>query len=177
MMARDEVHFDDWLSQDAIEDYDELCNAIERYVQNYIKWRVIKNDTFICFYIIDIDDIPRLRVSVRINKALCVEVHKGELLLSKTSLSWVLGSENKLTCFSQLDTLLSHYGSDKNEITISHSVDSLACGLTQLCERVKESDEYDSSTVERLMLLTEHFHCCLHHGVDIALMLLLLPFI
>ena len=96
-------------------------------------------------------------MSVRINRALCVEVHKGGFLLSKSSLSWVMGTENKLTCWSQLDTLLSHYGSDIYVLPLSHFIASFECYLNDLCERIRESDEYEGSTLERLVLLKEQF--------------------
>ena len=109
-------------------------------------------------------------MSVRIKRALCVEVHKGGFRLHKSSLSWVIGNENKLTCRFQLDTLLSHCSSCTHVLPIVHFVATLECCLNGLCERKRKSEEYENIKLcSDWFYLKKNFHCCLLLSVGTAL--------
>lgn len=155
--ARDEAQFEDWMERDIIRNYNELRNDLERYVANHVPWKLIIGEDCVCFYIVDTDDTPRLRVSIRVRNDLLVEVHRQGCVLGKRTLSWILGTENKLEHWSQLDTLLSHFSSEHSDsdVSISSYIETVDCLLQEVCKRVRESDDYDSSTLERLVLLKE----------------------
>lgn len=64
-------------------------------------------------------------------------------MLSKRSLSWIVGKENKLEHWSQLDTLLIHFSSEHSDsdVSISSYVESVDCLLEEVYKRVRKSDK------------------------------------
>ena len=133
------------MERDIIHNYNELRNDLERYVANHVPWKLIIGEDCVCFYIIDIDNTNtlRLRVSIRVRNDLLVEVHRQRCVLSKRSLSWIVGKENKLEHWSQLDTLLIHFSSEHSDsdVSISSYVESVDCLLEEVYKRVRKSDK------------------------------------
>jgi hypothetical protein len=111
----------------------------------------------LCIGLTDFDDVPRFIVFVRILNDLSVDVYKGQLRVSKQSLQWILGKDNKLSCWSQLDSLISHFDAYSTDVsfTVNDQVALVEQALTELHNLVNYSDEYDADVADRLQFLSE----------------------
>ena len=109
--VREEQMFSDWMSGDKIVSFDDLCIKANDYVKSSedIEWLVIRRREYLCISAAELFGIPRFNVVIRIREVMTVDVFKGESHLSSDSLRWVLGTDSKLVCWSQLSSLLSHF--------------------------------------------------------------------
>jgi hypothetical protein len=154
---RDEALFEEWIAEDKIGDYKKLSEGIFEYAKTYSKWLVMRNETMICLYVINFDEVPKLAVSITVHSDLSVVVYKGDLKLPYESLRWLLGDVNKLAYWSQLASLLSHYGSTVLEITVAEYAACLESYIKDLEQKVRDSKEYDDDIADRLAFLCEQY--------------------
>ena len=88
------------MSADTIKHYETLCAGIDNYIENYSKWHIFRINDIICLYVINFDDIPKIDVSITVQKDLNVQVYKAGLGLINCTLNWVQGQSNKLAYWS-----------------------------------------------------------------------------
>ena len=105
--ARNELHFEDWVSNDKVSDYDGLSQRISDFLKEYSDWNTLTTDQCICIYRVDIANIPKIVVSSKIGRSLRVEAFKGESPVDINILKTVLGTDCVLQHFSQLSSLIS----------------------------------------------------------------------
>ena len=77
--------------------------------------------------------------------------------MSCDSLRWVLGTDCKLSCWSQLSSLLSHFAScaKGSSLSVQDQVKLVDRALNELIDMTDESDEYLPSVTSRLQFLRE----------------------
>jgi hypothetical protein len=110
LTVRDDQMFSDWMSDDRIASFDDLCFKAHDFVKSSadVEWLVIRRIDYLCISAIEVSDVPRFTVVIRIRQDMTVDVLKGECRLSSDTLRWVLGNDCKLVCWSQLSSVLSH---------------------------------------------------------------------
>jgi hypothetical protein len=159
MSQRDEQQFNDWMASDRIETFDDMSDKIDNFLKRYLesKWIIKHLKDCVCIGLTDFDDVPRFIVFVRVRNDLSVDVYKGQLRVSKQSLQWILGKENKVCCWSQLDSLISHFDSYSTDatFTVNDQVALVEQALTELHNLVNDNDDYDADVADRLQFLSE----------------------
>jgi hypothetical protein len=158
--ARYEQQVAEWMSSDIIRDFTDLLSRIEDYMKNYDKWTVLRDERYLLFCCIELAEIPHISVSIRCDNSLHVDVFKGELKVDTSCLEWVIGKECKLTHWSQLASLLSHFvvnSHDTKELAVPDVVASVEHMLKKLCDRLLDGDEYSTDIHTRLCFLSEQF--------------------
>ena len=158
MLAREEQMLTDWLHEDKIVTYEELCGKIDSFMKDYANWIIVKNVDYICLCNITVSDTPRLHVAIRFDRSLHVDVYKGELKLDDGALEWILGKSCKLLMWSQLCNLLSHFSGvavGSHIMSVKDTVSSIHCVLNDLCERITDSEDDYSNVISRLKFINE----------------------
>ena len=158
--ARDEQLFSDFLVDDKIATYEELCGRISETVSDYQHWITVKESDAVCLCNITFTETPRMRVVIRINKQMLVSVYNGELKLDSSALEWILGKSCTLTLWSQLTNLLSHFSAvaaGTVNLSVQDSVRCVAQLLRDLYRRLSDDTEHGFSgdVAERLNFLIQ----------------------
>jgi hypothetical protein len=112
------------------------------------------------FCCIKLSEIPHISVPIRCDNSLHVEVFQGELKVDTSCSEWVIGKECKLTHWSQLASLLSHFvvnSHDTIELAVPDVVASVEHILKKLCDRLLDGDEHSTDIHTRLCFLSEQF--------------------
>jgi hypothetical protein len=111
LTVRDIQMFSDWMSDDRIASFDDLCFKAHNFVKGSVdvEWLVIRGIEYLCISAVEVSDVPRFTLVIRIRQDMTVDVFKGECRLSSDTLRWVLGNDCKLVCWSQLSSVLSHF--------------------------------------------------------------------
>lgn len=110
MMLRDEQNFQDWMSSDNVLNFTNLSNRCSKFLKDYSEWITHEEkNTKISLCKIDFSEAPVVTVGIIIDQSLNVTVFNNGIKLDDTSLTWILGNELKLTKWSQLTTLLTHF--------------------------------------------------------------------
>jgi hypothetical protein len=107
-----------------------------------------KTTDLVCLYKLDLTDVAKIAVSIRVDSELHVSVCKKGLRLDNAMLQWALGETSMLKHWSQLDTLLSHYGSETYEFSVNECVCNLEYCLSDLYIRMQR-DECSEQRLER----------------------------
>jgi hypothetical protein len=58
MSLRDEQSFQSWMDDDSIGSFDDLCNKIDVFMQDYEVYNVVKTKECVCLYIVDVKNVP-----------------------------------------------------------------------------------------------------------------------
>jgi hypothetical protein len=68
MSRRDEQQFNDWMTSDRIETFDEMSDKIDDFLKRYLqsKWIIKHLKDCVCIGLTDFDDVPRFIIFVRI---------------------------------------------------------------------------------------------------------------
>jgi len=112
MSVRDEQQFEQWMSDDQISSFVDFCDKLESFVSNVdSQWVLIRSCGFVNICIVDMSNVPQFVLVVKVRESMVVEVYRGNSRLSNCSVTWVLGTDCKLVCWSQLSSLLSHFAS------------------------------------------------------------------
>jgi hypothetical protein len=147
LAVRDDKVLTDWLSDDKISTFDDLCSKAGDFVKGStdVEWLVIRRREFLCISAVEVNDVPRFTVVIRVSEDMTVDVFKGDCAISTDSLHWVLGADCKLACWSQLSTLLSHFTSCAKGSTLSlqDQVNLVDRALNELISMTEMSDEYE----------------------------------
>jgi hypothetical protein len=158
MDARDEQFFQNWLSTDKINSFDELCDKMDAFMKDYPEWITSWTAEYICVCRIDFMNVPRITAAIRIDQSLHVDIFKGELQLDSSSLAWALGTDCVVKCWSELSTQLSYVTglvSDGGELSIADTVACVTRALENLCQRLNLDNNYTDDVSCRLRFLTE----------------------
>ena len=159
--ARDEQRFEKWICADKISCFDELSDKLGGYLEkDYSDWTVSRTDVYICLYRIDLVDVPRITVSLRIDRSMHVDAFKGEQQLDVSSLEGILGSDCVLMYWSQLSTLLSQFSAmvtPGSDLSISVTVACIQKLFDNLYRKLNDSDEYNTDASCQLRFLSEQF--------------------
>jgi hypothetical protein len=157
--VRDEKNFNDWMSDDKISDFDDFCSKVCNFVKDSsgIEWLVIRRYDCLCICAVDVSEVPRFTVAVKVRQDMTVDVFKGDCQISGETLQWVLGAERKLTCWSQLSSVLSHFAmcAKGMHVSIEDQVKLVDKALNELIDMTHENDEYDPSVTARLRFVRE----------------------
>jgi len=155
---RDEQCFEKWVKEDGIDNFDVLHSRVSEYImKDYCTWNTCIETDKIILYRIDSSEAPCITVSIRIDNSLCVTVFKGLLTLDSSSLKWILGQECKLSCWSQLCSLLSHFSTAHIELSLDDNVKCVQLALEKLEQVLSESDIYDAGMIHRFKFILEQF--------------------
>ena len=74
MYAYDDENCNDWLAADGINSFNDFNDKIYKYLREYLSFIIAKTDEFICLLTVNFDDVPRIAMSIKINKDLYVDV-------------------------------------------------------------------------------------------------------
>jgi hypothetical protein len=136
MSRRDEQQFNDWMTSDRIENFDEMSDKIYNFLKRCLesKWIIKHFKDCVFIGLTYSDDLPRFIIFVRVHNDLSVDVFKGQLRISKQSFQRILGKDNKLCCWSQLDSLISHFDAFSKDatFTVNDQVSLVEQALTEL---------------------------------------------
>ena len=75
----------DWLAADGINSFNDFNDKIYEYLKEYSSFFIVKTGEFICLLTVNFDVVPRIAMSIKINKDLYVDVYKGGLILKTSS--------------------------------------------------------------------------------------------
>jgi hypothetical protein len=146
-------------ASDRIETFEEMSEKIDDFLKRYLesKWIIKHLKDCVCIGLTDFDDVPRFTIFVRVRNDLSVDVYKGQVRVSKQSLQRILGKDNKLYCWSQLNSLISHFDADSTDaaFTVNDQVALVEQVLTELHNLVNDSGDYDADVADRLQFLSE----------------------
>lgn len=90
------------MKEDIVSSYEAPCDGMSNRLTNS-KWYWVHPDNCACLYILVLDDVPKLHVSITIDKGLLEQVSKCGLKLTSETLDLIVGNENKLAYWSQFD--------------------------------------------------------------------------
>jgi hypothetical protein len=90
----------DWLQEDKLLNYEELCSKIDTFMKDYANWIIVKHVDYLCLCYITVTDTPRMHVTIRFDHDLHVDVFNGELKLASGALEWILGKSFKVAMWS-----------------------------------------------------------------------------
>jgi len=110
MSECDEHQFEQWMSDDLISSFVDFCDKLEDVIaDDDSQWVVIRSCGFVNMCIVDMSNVPKFVLVVKVQESMVVEVYRGNSRLSNSSVKRVLGSECKIVRWSQLSSLLSHF--------------------------------------------------------------------
>jgi THAP domain/Transposase protein len=159
LSARDEDDFSAWLHADKIADFCDLNCKLNDCLKDFLlkNWIIIKRDQFTCIASVSVDDIPRFNICIRIDKDLLVKVYKDQNVVNSATLSWVLGQDCRLSCWSQLSSLVSHFDcfSAGDSFSVTDQVALVDQCLKELTDVLTDSDECEPDVLTRLKFLHE----------------------
>jgi hypothetical protein len=120
----------------------------QRYLES--KWIIKHLKDCVCIGLTDFDDVPRFIIFVRVCNDLSIDDYKGQLSVNKQSLQWILDKDNKLCCWSQLDSLISHFDSYSTDatFTVNDKVAVVEQALTELHNMMNDNDDYTTPTLQ-----------------------------
>jgi hypothetical protein len=100
--------------------------------------------------------VPWFIIFVRVRNNRSVDVYNGQLHVSKQSLQWILCKDNKLCCWTQLDSLISHFNAYFTDAAfiVNDQVALVEQALTELHNLVKDNDDHDADVAVRLQYLS-----------------------
>src|SRR5688572_14034296 len=155
--ARDNEEFQKWMQEDEISSYDELLLKIDDFVKTLsdTQWITLHDKNCLCIYTVDLFDKPRITTAVKILRSLNVEVYRGESHVTSQSLTWILGKQCLLKCWSQLSSVLSHFSTDVGRLSVKEQVEVVKQDLHELTEMITDSDDYGADVLARLTFLSE----------------------
>ena len=157
--ARDEQQFQQWMSDDQISSFSGFCDKLDSFVSDVdSEWVVIRSRGFVNICTVDMSNVPQFLMVVKVHESMVVEVYKGNSRLGNVSLTWILGAECKLLCWSQLTSVLSHFASDSvvaDDMSVKSQADTVKQQLQQLIDLTSESDDYEPDVTTRLKFLAE----------------------
>ena len=163
LTVRDDQMFSDWMSDDRIASFDDLCFKAHDFIKGSadVEWLVIRRNEFLCISAVEVSDVPRFTVVIRIRQDMTVDVFKGECRMSNDTSRWVSEAECKLVCWSQLSSVLSHFVSyaKGSSLSVQDQVKLVDRALNELIGMTDDSDEYEPNVTSRLQFLREYrFH-------------------
>ena len=85
MYASDDENCNDRLAADGINSFNDFNDKIYEYLKEYSSFIIVKTGEFIYLLTINFDDVPRIAMSIKINKDLYFYVYKGGLILETSS--------------------------------------------------------------------------------------------
>jgi len=92
-------------------------------------------------------DVPKIVCAIKVLRDLSVQVYRGQYSVNTDSLKWLLGDELKLTCWSQLSSLLSHFsscGDDVGAVSVQSRVNTIVRHLQDLIEVTAADDQFNA---------------------------------
>jgi len=157
MSARDEEHFQQWMSDDEIPSFNAFCEQLASFVADVdSQWVIIRSCGFVNICVVDMLNVPQFVTVVKVHETMCVEVYRGNSRLGNSSLTWILGDECKLFRWSQLTSILSHFASvSADDRSVKSQADIVKQHLQELIDLTNESDEYEPDVTTRLKFLAE----------------------
>jgi len=157
--ARDDQQFQQWLADDNICSFDVFDEKLAKFIaDNGSPWSIIRSDGCICLCTVDLSDVPKIVCAIKVLRDLSVQVYRGQYSENFDSLKWLLGDELKLSCWSQLSSLLSHFsscGDDVDTVSVQSRVNTIVRYLQDLIEVTASDDQFNDDTVSRLKFLRE----------------------
>lgn len=132
---RQSVVIDNVLRKDIIGNFQDLKTNYRDKV-NLFKWDVKEFDNCMYFYMLNYEDFLSIENSIYIDNNLSVSVYVNGNLLSAHDLKWLFNSSLKLSRWSQLMNLLSHF-KEQPEVQSQNTSES-----TMLNYNIKKSLEY-----------------------------------
>jgi len=121
-------------------------------------WSIIRSDRCICLCTFDMSDVPKIVCAIKLLRDLSVQVYRGQYSVNIDSLKWLLGDELKLTCWSPLSSLLSHFSScddDVGMVSVQSRINTIVRHLQDLMEVTTADNEFNDDIVSRLKFLCE----------------------
>jgi len=162
MLVRDEQQFEQWMSDDQIPSFVDFCDKLESFIADVdSQWVVVRSCGFVNICIVDMSNVPQFVLVVKVKESMVVEVYRGNSRLSNSSVTWVLGTDCKLVCWSQLSSLLSHFASlavTADEMSVTVQADTVKQQLNEFIELTSNSDDYEPDVTTRLKFLAEQIH-------------------
>ena len=80
MYACDDENCNDWQATDGINSFNDFNDKTYEYLKEYSSFIIVKTGEFICILTDNFDNVPRIAMSIKINKDLYVVVYKGGLI-------------------------------------------------------------------------------------------------
>lgn len=102
-----------FMKKDMILNFSEVKVTYDKHISLF-NWEIKICDKDIYFYTLDYEDCVHIKNSIHINSNLQVNLYVNNNRLSYSELSWILPCDFKLSRWSQLSNLLSHFKSDQN---------------------------------------------------------------
>src|SRR6476619_2750939 len=149
MERRDQEQFEDWVVKDTIDSFDDFVNKFRDHMKDLKQWIIHSTDDKICLLIIDCVKFPKVTTAIVISNNMNFEIFLNDLKLSDQSLECILGRECKLTCWTQLSTLLSHYCNGESILMVNNLIGCISLAFDRLCSLIDESEQYDENILFR----------------------------
>ena len=102
MQTRDNQALQQFLTLDKVASFHELCLNFPKHIPQSSLWNFKVTDSCLLFYIVDLSDVPCIRVSIRVTDAMSVIICCGGYRVDGRNLDWVIGKGGKLESYSQL---------------------------------------------------------------------------
>ena len=136
MQTRDDHALQQWLNLDKITSFQDLCLNFTKHVPESSLWNFKVTDSCLLCYILDISEVPCIRVSIRVTDAMSVVICCGGYRVDDRNLEWVIGDNGKLDSYSKLTSLLSHYqGWESGKVDFRGKVEMALVLLRDICEQ------------------------------------------
>src|SRR6218665_1925937 len=136
MQTRDNQALQQFLTLDKVASFQELCLNFPKHIPQSSLWNFKVTDSCLLFYIVDLSDVPCIRVSIHVTDAMSVIICCGGYRVDGRNLDWVIGKSGKLESYSQLTSLLSHYqGWEREKVDFIGKVEMALILLHSLCEQ------------------------------------------
>jgi len=135
------------------------CDKPESFIVDVdSQWAVICFCGFVNICTVDMSNVLQFVLVVKVKESMVVEVYRGNSCLSNSSVTWVLGTDCKLVCWSQLSSLLSHFASlavTADEMSVTVQADTVKQQLNELIDLTSDSDDYEPDMTTGLKFLAE----------------------
>ena len=168
------------MSDDQIPSFAGFCDKLESFIADVnSQWIVIRSCGFVNTCTVDMSNVPQFVLVVKVNESMVVDVYRGNSCLSNSSVTWVLGTDCELVCWSQLSSLLSHFASvaaTADEMSVTVQADTVKQQLNELIELTSDSDHYEPDVITRLKFLAERISLMLTSQSHYSLETLLIAF-
>lgn len=159
--ARDEQFYQNWRDvEDIIPNFDKFrSDMISKPVDLGNDWIFVSNDNFVLFVNINSSNCPVVVASFKVCTDMTVVIFDNKQLRNSSELAWLLGDENKLTRWSQLPNICSHWANTcrspvKPETVVDHSI----VVVERMKQLIHASKNGDNTKLEfRLKFLLKQF--------------------
>lgn len=162
---RHEKAVNDFMLKDIISHFDDFVKLFTNYLEK-TSWKFEVHPDDVIVYLIDFTEMPKVTVSVKVDRHMNVTVFKNEFHVSVLDLKWLFNIQDgrvKLERWSQFQNLLSRYSANSvNTSSQNVSLNTLKEAIISHFENIirlleDAEDDTGEETKQKLTFLAEQF--------------------